>query len=303
MTADLFNRYIWLIDTIYSAGRISLEEINIRWARSQYNETRESAIPERTFHRHKDTIKSIFGIDIRCDKTDGNVYYIANADDIAHDGIRKWIVSTFAVNNLIHESAALRNRILFEDIPSGQQFLTHIIRAMRDGRTIEISYRNFRNDTPHIFEVEPYCVKVFRQRWYLVARSIGYDEVRIYGLDRMDVVRTTEQPFSVPPAFDGREYFADSYGIITDAEVIVEKVRLRVSAEQRQYLRSLPLHHSQCETECTDNYSVFEFYLRPTFDFQQAIRSHGTAMEVLSPAWLREQFAKEAENIAKMYRR
>lgn len=303
MTADLFNRYIWLIDTIYGAGRISLHEINRRWARSQYNETREPAIPERTFHRHKDTIKSIFDIDIRCDKTDGNVYYIANADDIAHDGIRKWIVSTFSVNNLIHESVTLRKRILFEDIPSGQQFLTQIIRAMRDGRTLEITYRNFRNDTPHTFEVEPYCVKVFRQRWYLIARSIGYDEVRIYGLDRMAAVRTTEQPFSVPQNFDGREYFADSYGIITDTTVDVEQVRIRVSAELCRYLRSLPLHHSQRETECTDDDSVFEFYLRPTFDFQQAIRSHGTAMEVLSPAWLREQFANEAENIVKMYRR
>ncbi len=65
MTATLFNRYIWLVETIYSAGHISMEEINRRWANSQYNELREKELPLRTFHRHKEAIKAIFDIEIK----------------------------------------------------------------------------------------------------------------------------------------------------------------------------------------------------------------------------------------------
>ena len=67
MAASLFNRYIWLVDTIYRAGYISREEIDRRWARSQYNDLHEPGIPARTFHRHKEAIRDIFDIEIRCD--------------------------------------------------------------------------------------------------------------------------------------------------------------------------------------------------------------------------------------------
>lgn len=56
---------------------------------------------------------------------------------------RQWLLNTFAVNNLINESHKLKNRILFEHIPSGQQFLTPIIEAMLDNMTIEITYQSF----------------------------------------------------------------------------------------------------------------------------------------------------------------
>ena len=85
----------------------------------------------------------MFDIDIRCDKKAGNLYYIAHAEDMEQGGVRKWLINTFAVNNLINESHTLKRRILFEEIPSGQRFLTPIIEAMRDERTVEICYRSF----------------------------------------------------------------------------------------------------------------------------------------------------------------
>ena len=80
---------------------------------------------------------------IECDKKNGYVYYIENSDDLKRGGVRSWLMNTFAVNNLINESHKLKNRILFEHIPSGQQFLTPIIEAMRDNLTVEIAYQNY----------------------------------------------------------------------------------------------------------------------------------------------------------------
>lgn len=198
MAANLFNRYIWLVDNILRAGErgITLEEINRHWMRSQYNETGDN-YPERSFHRHKNAIKDMFDIDIEYDKRTG-CYTIANADDMNQGGVRTWLLNTFAVNNLINESHHLKRRILFEDIPSGQRFLTTIIEAMRDGLTIMLTYQSFSRNEPSTFEVHPYCVKVFKQRWYLVAYSPWYDDMRIYALDRVEAVETSETTFKLP---------------------------------------------------------------------------------------------------------
>ena len=304
MAANLFNRYIWLVDNILRAGErgITLEEINRHWMRSQYNETGDN-YPERSFHRHKNAIKDMFDIDIEYDKRTG-CYTIANADDMNQGGVRTWLLNTFAVNNLINESHHLKRRILFEDIPSGQRFLTTIIEAMRDGLTIMLTYQSFSRNEPSTFEVHPYCVKVFKQRWYLVAYSPWYDDMRIYALDRVGAVETSETTFKLPKNFDAKEYFADSFGIIVDEENYkVEHIEIKVAAGQREYFRTLPLHPSQHEIETANDFSVFAFCLRPTFDFQQELRRYGAAVEVLSPAWLRDEMAAEIKRATELYER
>ena len=62
-TAILFNRYVWLVDTIYRAGRITFEEINERWLHSSLNDTEED-LPLKTFHNHKNAIQQMFDINI-----------------------------------------------------------------------------------------------------------------------------------------------------------------------------------------------------------------------------------------------
>lgn len=204
MTATLFNRYIWLVETIYSAGHISMEEINRRWANSQYNELREKELPLRTFHRHKEAIKAIFDIEIKCDRRIGNLYYIANTEDLEEESMRRWLISTFSVNSLLSESRALKQRILFEEIPSGQKYLTTIIETMRENRTLALTYKMFQQPASFSCEVEPYCVKVFRQRWYMVAHIVGTQRIRIYSLDRIEALEPTNRSFKLPAKFDGQ---------------------------------------------------------------------------------------------------
>ena len=298
--AMLFNRYVWLVDTIYRAGRISFEEINERWQRSSLNETGEE-LPLKTFHNHKNAIQQMFDINIECDRRAGYLYYIEHAEDMERGGVRTWLLNTFAVNHLINESHHLKRRILFEEIPSGQRFLTQIIEAMRDNRTLEMSYQSFWNNTASTFEVAPYCVKVFRQRWYVVACSLSDERLRVYALDRIQELRTTENTFTLPEDFDPEAYFADSFGVVVDEKCAVERVKIRVQGIQRQYIRTLPLHASQQETEITNDSSVFEFYLRPTLDFQQELLTHAAntdgRIEVLKSQWLREQMKQIGLNL------
>lgn len=106
MTKDLFDRYIWLVDTIYRAGRITFRELNERWMRSRLSE--RHPLPLRTFHNWRDAIEQVFDINIGCSRRGGYHYYIEHADDMEKGGIRSWLLNTFAVNNLINESHHLK---------------------------------------------------------------------------------------------------------------------------------------------------------------------------------------------------
>lgn len=289
--ARLFNRYLWLVDIIYRRERITYEEINVCWQRSSLNVS-EDDLPLRTFHNHRNAIEQMFDINIECDKRNGYQYYIGNIEDVERGGVRSWLLNTFTVKSLINESQRLQNRILFEKIPSGQKYLAPLIEAMRDSLSVEITYQSFWNDSPVTFEIYPYCLKVFEQRWYIIAFSPYIECVLIYALDRIQNMRITEGSFKLPEDFDGESFFFDSYGIIIDNEIDVERLVIKVCGNQERYIRSLPLHHSQKEEEVTPHYTIFSYRIKLTFDLRRELLSYGADLEVLQPQWYRDEIAK-----------
>lgn len=298
MAKNYFDRYVWLIDTINRNGHITKKEIDERWRVSPLNERRDRELPERTFHNHRQAILDTFGIEIKCDRSLG--YYIANGDDLDGEEIRSWLLQSLSMNNLLNESADMRDRILFEKIPSSQQWLSVIVHAMRDGKAVELTYQSFHRGEERTFTAHPYCVKLFKQRWYMLACSEGYDAPRIYALDaRTKQVRPLEKKSVMPKKFDAQAYFADHFGIISGGGESPEIVEIKVTAGQVRYVETLPLHHSQTLVEETPEYSIYRYRLVPTYDFEQEILSHGPDFEVLCPESFRE---KVKADIVRMYK-
>ena len=282
-TAGLINRYVWFVTTIYNRGPITLEEIQHRYE-SHFGRGEE--LSERQFHRYTDAVEELFDIEIKYSRTQRG-YIVADREGIDNMGMRKWLLQTFSVNSVLHESQDLKNRILLEDVPSGQQHLTTIVDAMREGVKLSMTYQSFGAANPTTFDVEPWCVKLFEQRWYMLGKSEGYDDLRIYALDRIKALEPTECKFKLPKKFDAAKFFEDYYGIIiSDDDYDVCPVALLADAKQSNYLRTLPLHHSQVEVERNDEYSIFEYRLCPSFDFRQKLLSMGGSVEVLAPAEL-----------------
>ncbi len=300
-TSNLFNRYVWLADTIYRAGKISFEDINRKWLSSSLNENEEE-IPLRTFHNHRKAIEHMFDINVECDKQNGFLYFIENTDDFERGGVRQWLISTLAVNIIANESYKLKDRILFEHIPSGQKFLVPIIEAMKDGVNIEISYQNFWDEKPRKIEVNPYCVKVFRQRWYLVALNCSNKKIVIYALDRIRNILHTGNVFVIPPDFEPKEYFYNCFGIINQYKP--EEVQIKVFKKDKKdkYLKLLPLHHSQEEVSSTNEYTIFKYYIQPNYDFRMELLSHGSDIEVISPKRFRDEISQIIKTQNKRYK-
>lgn len=293
MAKNFFKRYIWLVDLINRRKYVSFKEISEAWMRSPLNDTGDP-LSERTFFNHKDAIAGMFGIEILNDRSLG--FYIGRSD-VGSDETSDWMLHTLCLNNVLHENADMKDRILMEKVPSSERFLTDIISAMRDFRVISLCYQSFRHPEPFCFNVRPYCVKYFKQRWYLLGDSdLG---LRIYSLDRFVDMEELEEHFEIPKGFDAEEYFGNYFGVIIGEEP--EDVKIRVVPDQVKYFRTLPLHGSQRETVQEDGSSVFSYHIAPTFDFVQEILSHGADVEVLEPAELRESIADNVAGMASRY--
>lgn len=299
MGKELFSRYVWLLETIHRAGKITFEEINARWLRSELSGGETLSL--RTFHHHRDAIEELFDINIECIKRGGYCYYIEDTEELEKGCVRKWLLNSFAVDNLIVESRKLKSRILLEEVPSGKRYLIPLIEAMRDGMIVEVDYQSFRQQVPANFEIEPYCLKLFRQRWYVVARSPHYNRVMIYSLDRILDLEVSEKTFYYPEEFNPQSYFDACFGIVADDDIGIETVQLKVYAPQDKYFDALLLHHSQRTVEVTEGHTVYEYRIRPTYDFVQELLSHGADVEVLQPSLLRSRLGDIAKEMVALY--
>ena len=208
MAKNYFDRYIWLIDTVSRHGHIPFKEISDLWEDCSLNDRRGEPLSNRTFFNHLEAIFDTFGIEIKCDRALG--YYIANSDDLEGDGIKQWLMESLSMSNLLNESKDMRDRILFEKIPSSQRWLSTIVNTMRDGKAIEMTYQTFWQDEPSTFIAHPYCLKLFKQRWYMLAKREDKEYPRIYALDErmLDVVQT-KKALKVPAKFDAKEFFSN----------------------------------------------------------------------------------------------
>ena len=299
MAKNYFKRYVWLIDLLSRHGYLSTRDIDYAWQKSSLNDERERCIPERTFHNQRAAILDVFGIEINFKRGQG--YYIANPEELDGSGIHTWLLESMSLSNLLNESADMRSRILFDKVPSSSKWLTVIINAMRDGRALGMTYQSFRSSAPNTFETHPYCLKVFRQRWYILARTSGKEGLRIYSLDRVVNIEVLNTPLLLPEGFDASEFFSDYFGIIIGNNVKPSIVEIKATAEQSKYLESLPLHHSQEAIEVTPEYTIFRYRIVPTFDLKQEILSRGATLEVLSPKWFREELISEIRLMMKNY--
>ena len=296
-TAYLFECYIWLVNTL-ARGPISRKDIDVKWAHSSVNDYKKDYLPESTFHRWRNTIELLFDIKIKCNAY--NEYYIEQMEESRDADLHNRLLTIMGVNNLVKDSKNLRDKILFETVPSGDKFLAPIIEALRDQYAIQITHQGFGKPQPSTFIVEPYCLKMFKQRWYMLARSPYDNKFRVYGLDRIQAVEPTDQKYEIPDTCAAERYFRHAYGVtVLDGEP--EYITISISEDQAFYLRTLPLHPSQKEIEPINGYPTFSFYVYPSDEFCQELFKYGSDLEVHEPQWLREEFAKDAAKVNKMY--
>lgn len=301
MVSKIFNRYIWLVNLLMQNGKLTFEEISMLWEDSHLGDGK--SLPLRTFHQHRKAVEELFGIEIGCTPaSDGYRYYIKNPQAIQKDKTRQWLLNSFTLSNLMIAGYNMKDRILFENIPGGLEYLQSIIETMRKNKVLELDYQAYGS---HLvtYHLEPYAMKVYRLRWYVVGKLQEQNAIRHLSLDRIIDLRRTKSSFVVPEDFNAEKYFANSIGVFVNDELGPQKVRIRAYGKQVDYLRSLPLHRSQEEVVTKhEQYSEFQYRVCLTPELTTQLLAMGENIEVLEPQELREEMKKKLEECLNLYK-
>ena len=302
--AQIFHQYIWIINTLRAYHKMTFEELNQKWQDDDVADG--NPLQRSSFNRHRDAILDMFGLIIDCEPKTYK-YYISNKEVLGDDSIERWLFSTLTVHGVLADSASIQERIILESAPEGEEYLDTIIRGIKTNRRLRMGYKKFQAEG-YEKTVCPYALKLFRQRWYLLALNDD-DQIRIYALDRMTMVELTDETFEMPADFSPQAYFSEYFGVLTD-ETPMARVVIRAHEWTPNYLRTLPLHHSQRELESgeithadssTTAYTDFSFDIRPTSDFLGELLRHSDGIEVLQPLDLRERMRQMIAETLKRY--
>ena len=280
--------------------QMTFEEISRRWQLSNIGDGR--SIPLRTFHQHRTAVEELFGVEIRCNTSNGYKYYIANPEVLKNDKTRKWLLNSFSLSNMITAGHNMKDRILFEEIPHGTEYLQTIIDAMQQSKELVIDYQPFYGHRAS-YTIQPYAMKAYHQRWYIVGFIKELDAIRNIALDRLLEISITEQSFAFPEKFNAEKYYENTVGIFVNDDLSPVKVKLKAYGYQIEYLRSLPLHKSQRETASKyGEFCVFEYKLCLTPELSSQILAMGENVEVLEPIELRDEIKRRITECLTRYK-
>lgn len=293
---NYFRRYIWLIDLIRRRPAISFDEISEAWTQSELNvKPGKPGLSAKTFDNHKKAIADYFGIEISYNRILKGYELASGVDELSDT-----LLNSLSVNNLLVDNRDMKDRILLESIPSSRHSLSDIISAMRDCKKINLTYKKFCETEPSFREVSPYCLKLFKQRWYLLGNTAK--GLRIFALDRIEDVEEINKDFRLPKKFNAEDYFRDYFGVFVDENVKPQKMELKVAKKLVEYFRTLPLHWSQKEVETAQDYSIFSYNVAPTSELCLEILSKGNNVEVLGPAVMRDMVISTINNMKAVYK-
>lgn len=299
MISKTFNRYIWLLNTLLQHKQLSFEEINALWRECCLGDG--ASLPLRTFHQHKNAVEELFGIEIKCNPSNGYRYYISTPETLKNNTTRKWLLNSFTLSNMITAGHNMKGRILFEDIPCGTEYLQTVIEAMQKSKELIVDYQRFygRRET---FNIQPYAMKVYHQRWYVVGHIKELGGVRNIALDRTLEMNISDTSFTLPLNFNAEKYYAYTVGIYVNEELKPTKVKIRAYGNQIEYLRSLPLHRSQKESASKYcEFCEFEYKLCLTPELSTHILAMGENVEVLEPIELRDEIKRRLKECLTKY--
>lgn len=298
--ATKIEKHIWLVDTLRRSNGLTFKEINSIWMDNCELNPFGKELTKKSLHRYQNEILEIYGISIKCNLSNYR-YYVDYSYKGKDNNVSSWLLQTMSIDNMIRENKSLHDRILLENHPSGENCLPAILLSMKESTEIEITYCRFDGDEPYSTNLSPYFVKVFRQRWYVIGMTSRHPgEIRTYALDRILKFVRTDRKFTYPADFAPADYFSNSFGIY-HSDRPTENIKIKVTGNQRNYIRSLPLHVSQAEIETSETYSVFSLELCIDEDFIREIMRNIPSFEVLEPKSLKEEIYNRMKKAMSSY--
>lgn len=252
----------------------------------------------RTFQRDLEDIRSIYNIDIQYDLS-RKVYFIKYDDQ---PDVSDRILEAFDTFNALNLSDRLSNHIHFEKRkPAGTENLYGLLHAIKNKLQIKFSYQKFWEDEISQRTAEPYALKEFKNRWYIMAIDLKDGEIKSFGLDRLTNLEITNKHFQLPNSYNIGESYRYCFGIICPENKEPHDIILSFKPVQGKYIKTLPLHETQQIILDNDEELRIKLRLHITYDLIIELLSHSDNVKVIKPQILADEVQSAHERAFKLY--
>lgn len=256
-------------------------------------------ITKRTFQRDLDEIRSLFNVDIQYDFS-RKVYAIS---EDSQNATSNRMLEAFDMFNALNITDDLSNYVHFENRkPKGTEHFYGLLHAAKNHLIIRYSYLKYEDDEITQRIAEPYGLKEFKGRWYLIAKDQKDSYIKTFGLDRIEDLEITKKRFDAPRAFNATTIFKNCFGIINPTNSQPEDIVLSFDGFQGKYIKSFPLHESQQVLVDSEEEVRIGLALYVTHDLVMELLSYGATMTVIKPASLRKRIREMTREMSILHK-
>jgi predicted DNA-binding transcriptional regulator YafY len=292
------KRYLIIYEYVKTNKNCSGEEIIERIEEEGINSS------QSTLKRDLKALSDEFGIVVRFNfTTKGYQYYEDESTDYeTFVKIIELISTSVLIQETIKENKENLQYISFDTSSQlkGIQNLTTILKAIKDCYQIQFTHRSFYHSVASTKTIEPYGLKEYANRWYVIGKSLPSQNIRTFGIDRMEEIEILKTKFKRPKVNPMLE-FENVIGLVYSIHPS-QKVVLSFSKQQGNYIKTLPIHTSQKITIDTEEELRIELFLKPNLELIQRIMMYGDEVSVIEPQWLADEIKQKLNNALKKYK-
>lgn len=295
-------RLSFIINKLRVSNHSTFNELNdyIQWRFECKNIKTDGKISKRQFQRNVNEIRELFHVDIKCDKS--NRYYISSDDQHKESPINMRMQEALDLINVLDTDKHLLSCMLFEDrCKLGTQYIYGFLHAIKNNLVIKFYHQAHFHKEAIEREVEPYALKEFKGRWYVLAKDSCDSRLKTFALDRITDIELTKKKYTVPQGFNPQKYFENCYGVSITDNASVETVVLSFDSVQGNYIRTYPIHESQKELENSEGEYRISLDVYINHELIMEILSYGESVEVMQPTHLAETIKSTLLNTVKYY--
>jgi predicted DNA-binding transcriptional regulator YafY len=180
--------------------------------------------------------------------------------------------------------------IMFESapIPTGVEYLSDLVSAARNLQIIRFEYENIYKGKTASYELHPYLIKEYRNKWYLIGWSEDRKDYLTFGLDRILTLDLQRQTYSRRKDFNPDIFFKYSIGI-TEFDHKPQDIVLSFDPIIGKLIKAQALHHTQSIVSDTPKALKISLRLLVTEELIQTLLAFGNKVTVQKPASLKSE--------------
>ncbi len=281
-----FYRQACIYKIIRQKKYIGLSELVERVQENLLMNGYEIGISQRSIQRDIQEMNATW-VSICYDK--GHKGYYMLQDEMA-ETIWEHIFEQITLFSALQSAGAVSDYILLEQRKiTGVELLPVMLKALKSNLKIEFDYCKFTEKQSRHCVVEPYFLKEFSGRWYLLAKAANEEFIKTWALERVSNLSLTSVRFKRPLQLAPDKMYEHTFGIYADESLPVEEVVLSFTPKAGRYVLTRPLHCSQVVLADNDREIKIKLNIRLTNDFLMELLSQTDKMTVVSPVHLQQR--------------